>query len=65
MGIRDRIAKALNLPPGTVTITEQQALTQSPQSGMLAEPLERRIEDYTVPFAPGRPLFPALINPPR
>lgn len=65
MGWRDRLAKALALPPGTTTVSEQQALAQSPQSGMLAEPLERRIEDYTVPFAPGRPLFPALINPPR
>lgn len=65
MGFRDTLAKVLNLPTGTTVMTEQQVLTQTPQSGLLAEPMERRIEDFTVPFAPGRPLIPALINPPR
>lgn len=65
MGFRDRLAKALNLPAGTTTVSEQQVLTQTPQSGVTAEPLERNPLHYTVPFAPGRPLIPALINPPR
>lgn len=65
MALRDRIAKALNLPVGATTVTEQQVLAQTPPSGMTAEPLERNPLHYTVPFAPGRPLIPALINPPR
>lgn len=65
MGFRDRIAKALNLPAGATTVTEQQVLAQTPPSGMTAEPLERNPLSFTVPFAPGRPLIPALINPPR
>jgi len=65
MGLRDRLAKALNLPPGTVVQTQQQIESQTPQSGMLAEALERNPLYGTVPFAPGRPLVPALINPPR
>ena len=64
MGFRDAVAKALNLPTGTVTQTEQQIALQVPASGTTAEPLERRPEDYVVPFAPGRPLIPSLINPP-
>ena len=62
--MRDRLAKALNLPVGAVTQTEQQIAAQVPASGVRAEPLERRPEDYVVPFAPGRPLIPSLINPP-
>lgn len=65
MAIRDRIAKALNLPVGAVTQTEAQIAAMVPGSGALAQPLERDPAHYTVPFAPGRPLFPALINPPR
>lgn len=65
MAIKDRIAKALNLPVGAVTQTEQQIAAQVPASGALAEPMPRDPADYVVPFAPGRPLVPALINPPR
>ena len=65
MGVRDRLAKALNLPVGAVTQTEQQIAQAVPASGTRSEPLERRPEDYMVPFAPGNPLIPALINPPR
>lgn len=64
MGLRDVVVKAL-LPPGAVVQTEQQVLAQTPPSGSLANPMDRRTEDFTVPFAPGRPLIPALINPPR
>ena len=65
MGWRENVAKALNLPAGTVTQTEQQIAAQVPVSGTTAMPLERRPEDYVVPFAPGRPLIPSLINPPQ
>jgi hypothetical protein len=65
MGIRTRLAKALNLPAGTVTQTEQQIAAQVPNSGTTAEPLERNPADRVVPFAPGGPLVPALINAPR
>lgn len=65
MGLRDRIGKALNLPAGAVTQTETQVMAQTPPSGAHAEPLERNPLSFTVPFAPGRPLVPALINPPR
>ena len=64
MGLRERVAKAL-LPAGALTQTEQQIAQQVPASGTTATPLDRAPEDYTVPFAPGRPLIPALINPPR
>jgi len=64
MGVRDRVIKAL-LPAGATVQTEAQILAQTPPSGMTAEELERNPLDYTVPFAPGRPLIPALINPPR
>lgn len=66
MGIRERIVKALNLPNGAITQTEAEILSQQTiQSGTRAEPLERNALDYVVPFAPGRPLIPSLINPPR
>ena len=65
MGLRDRVAKALNLPSGSVTQTEQQIAAQVPASGTNAEQMPRNPADYAVPFAPGRPLVPALINPPR
>ena len=65
MGFRDAVAKALNLPVGSVTQTEQQIAAQVPSSGTTSAPLERNPADYMVPFAPGRPLIPALINPPR
>lgn len=65
MGWREGVAKALNLPVGAVTQTEQQIAAQVPTSGTTATPLERRPEDYVVPFAPGRPLIPSLINVPR
>lgn len=64
MGVRSRIAKALALPAGATTQTEAQIAAQVPNSGALAEALDRNPMDYTVPFAPGRPLVPALINPP-
>ena len=65
MGIRERIGKALAIPAGAVTQTEQQIAVQVPSSGTSAEPLERNPADYTVPFAPGRALIPALINQPQ
>jgi hypothetical protein len=65
MGFKDRVAKALNLPAGAVTQTEAQIAAQVPSSGTNAVPLERNPADYTVPFAPGRPLVPSLINVPR
>ena len=65
MAFRDRVLKALNLPAGTTTQTEAQVAAQTPQTGMLAAELERNPLSGTVPFAPGRPLIPALINPPR
>ena len=37
MGLRDRVAKALNLPSGSVTQTEQQIAAQVPASGTNAE----------------------------
>ena len=64
MGIRERIAKAL-LPVGATTQTEQQVMALSSQTGMLATELERNPLSAIVPFAPGRPLVPSLINPPR
>ena len=64
MGWRENVAKALNLPAGAVTQTEQQIASQVPASGTTATAMERRAEDYVVPFAPGRPLVPSLINPP-
>ena len=64
MGIRERIGKAI-LPAGTTVRTEQEIAAQVPASGVTAEPLDRRPQDYLVPFAPGRPLLPALINTPR
>lgn len=66
MGIRERLAKALSLPTGTVTQTEAQiAASGTPQSGMLATPLPREPELAYVPFPPATPLNPALINAPR
>lgn len=65
MGVRDRLAKALNLPAGAITQTEQQIAAQVPASGTTAQPLDRNPADRVVPFAPGGPLIPALINPPR
>ena len=65
MGIRERLAKALNLPAGTTTMSEQQVASMVPQSGMLAEPLPRDERMGTVPFPPSMPLIPALINQPR
>jgi len=64
MGVRSRLAKALALPAGATTQTEQQIAAQVPASGASAVPLERNPDDYIVPFAPGRPLVPSLINPP-
>ena len=65
MGIRERIGKALAIPAGAVTQTEQQIAAQVPASGTSAVPMDRNPADYTVPFAPGRPLIPALINQPE
>lgn len=62
MGIRDRLAKALNLPAGSTTMTEQQVASIAPQSGSLAEPLPRDPLMGAVPFPPAMPLIPALIN---
>lgn len=65
MGIRDRLVKALSLPAGSTTQTEQQISALAPQSGSFAEPLARDIADATTPFPPAMPLIPALINQPR
>ena len=65
MGLRDRLAKALSLPAGATTMTEQQIAAMVPQSGNFAEPLERNIADAVTPFPAGMPLIPALINQPR
>lgn len=65
MGIRDRLAKALSLPSGSTTQTEQQIASLTPQSGQFATPLARDITDATTPFPPAMPLIPALINQPR
>ena len=65
MAIRDTIAKALRLPAGATTQTEQQLIAQTPASGVTAEALDRPAEYGNVPFAPGIPLIPSLINPPR
>lgn len=71
MGLLDRIRRTdkapLALPAGSVVISESQAaaVAQNPSSGTTAQPLERNPLDYTVPFAPGRPLIPGLINPAR
>ena len=65
MGIRDRLAKALSLPAGSTTQTEQQIASLTPQSGQFATPLARDIADATTPFPPAMPLIPALINQPR
>ena len=65
MAIRDRIGKALRLPAGSVTQSEQQIIAQVPASGVTAEAMQRTAEMGNVPFAPGIPLIPSLINPPR
>ena len=65
MAIRDRLVKALRLPAGATTQTEQQIAAQSPQSGMTATPLEREPQLANVPFPPAMPLIPSLINRPR
>ena len=57
MGLRERIAKVL-LPPGTTTITEQQAAAIAPQSGSRAVPLERDPTLAALPFSPAMPLIP-------
>lgn len=64
VGILTNIAKALNLPAGSSTQTEQQVSAQVPASGQSAEAMPRSVNDYVVPFAPGKPLVPFLINPP-
>ena len=73
MAIFDRFRKpdtekAPSIPAGTIQLTDGQIaalMSQNPSSGQTANALERNPLDYTVPFAPGRPLIPALINPPR
>lgn len=65
MALRDRLAKALRLPAGSTTFTEQQIAAQNPQSSVTATPLERDPNLASVPFPPATPLIPALINQPR
>ena len=65
MGIRDNIAKALNLPAGSTTQNESQIVSSSPQSGTTATPLPRDPQDAIAPFPATSPLIPALINEPR
>ena len=62
-----RIDKAPAVPAGTVQLSDTTvaAMMQNPPSAATAEALQRNPLDYTVPFSPGRPLIPALINPPR
>lgn len=70
MAIFDRFKrtdKAPSVPAGTVQLSSSTVagMSQNPASATTAEALERNPLDYTVPFSPGRPLIPALINPPR
>jgi hypothetical protein len=78
MGLRDRIAKALlqgstekapNLPPGSVTMSEQEMRNRVGgaigQSYGFSEPLPRNPWLSMVPFGPGNPITPGAINPLR
>lgn len=65
MGIRDRLRKSLALPPGATTMTAEQVAAAAPMSGARAVPLERPVDLASLPFPPGMPLIPALINQPR
>ena len=65
MGIRDRLRKSLTLPPGATTMTAEQVAAAAPMSGARAVPLERDATSAVLPFPPGMPLIPALINQPR
>lgn len=65
MGIRDRLVKALALPPGATTQTPEQIANTANVQGSLAAPLERDPLYGGTPFGPGNPLFPFLINQPR
>jgi SPP1 gp7 family putative phage head morphogenesis protein len=65
MAIRDRLAKALRLPAGATTQSEQQIVALSQGSGTTANPLPREPELATTPFPPAMPLIPSLINRPR
>jgi hypothetical protein len=69
MGLRDRIAKALNLPVGAVTMTESEMRNAAPgaigQSYGSSDPLPRNPWMSLVPFGPGTPITPGAINPLR
>jgi hypothetical protein len=74
MGLIDRFAervakqivKAPNLPSGAITVTEQQ-MRQTGANTTYGQtvPLERAPNLAGVPFAPGQPIIPGAINPPR
>ena len=74
MGLIDRFAervakeivKAPNLPAGAITVTEQQ-MRQTGANTTYGQtvPLERAPNLASVPFAPGMPIIPGAINPPR
>jgi hypothetical protein len=69
MGLRDRIAKALNIPVGAVTMTESEMRNAAPgaigQSYGSSDPLPRNPWLSLVPFGPGNPITPGAINPLR
>lgn len=76
MGLIDRFAervakeitKAPNLPVGSVTLTEQQMRNISGRTQTAygqTDALPRNPTLANVPFAPGMPIVPGAINPPR
>ena len=66
--VADGIAKSPSLPAGAVAMTEQQMrgpLVGSQTSFGQSAALERNPNSGNVPFAPGVPIIPGAINPPR
>ena len=66
--VADEIAKSPSLPAGAVAMTEQQMrgpLVGSQTSFGQSAALERNPNSGNVPFAPGVPIIPGAINPPR
>jgi len=73
MGLLDRLAKAvaeqiqkapMNLPAGSVTLTEEQMRSSSSNYAYgTVDGLPRNPLLTSVPFSPGRPIVPGAINP--
>ena len=66
--VADEIAKSPSLPAGAVAMTEsqmRQPLIGSQTSFGQSAALERDPNSGNVPFAPGIPIIPGAINPPR